>query len=461
MLSAESLRLHRPRTSTWRLTLLFTLLAFCVNTLVLAAVYGFIVSEREQQIERNVRMAAETYGRLAIDDNGDAALRRLVETHARGAASTLLALESSTGVSGNLSAIPGDLPQYPKTSRFAVAVSKLDGDAAVELARGTWIGAGPGRLMVAQLEPDNSAFRRDFLLASALALSLGLLLTLVVGYFFNRRQVERLRDLSKSIEAIQRGRLETRLPTRREGNELDVLAGQVNRMLDEIDDLLHSVAGVTDDIAHDLRTPLSRLSLRLEDIDGRLQAADCSAPTREILAQARGDLEQLLQTFEAMLELARLEKGALQVEGQPCALANIASDVIELLAPLADERGQNLMLVTETGGTVKGDANLLFRAIYNLVDNAIRHAGAGATIVLRPAHDRVSVEDSGPGIPAGERERVFQRLYRLDQSRSQPGTGLGLAVVRAIARLHGASIRLEDAAPGLIVTFDFSRQESA
>ncbi|RLQ21731.1 HAMP domain-containing protein [Seongchinamella sediminis] len=460
MLSADFPRLRYPHTSIWRLTLLFTMLTLLVNALALATVYGFTVSEREQQVQRNVLIAADTYRRLAIDDAGATSLRRIVDTHARGAASTLLALETGAGVSGNLSAIPGELPQYPQTDRFAVAVSQLGGDAAVELARGTWIAVGPGRLMVAQLEPDSSAYQRDFLLASALALGLCLLLTLVVGYFFNRRQLGRLRGLSESIEQIQRGRLETRLPTQREGDELDVLAGQVNCMLDEIDDLLLSVAGVTDNIAHDLRTPLSRLSLRLEDMDRRLKAENCDTAIRETLTQARSDLDHLVQTFEAMLDLSRLEKGALQVEGEPCVLADIASDVVELLAPMAEERGQRLTLISRGEGSVIGNASLLFRALYNLVDNAIRYAGAGATIVLREEPGRLSVEDSGPGIPVAERERVFERLYRLDQSRSQPGTGLGLAVVRAIARLHGASIRLLDATPGLIVVIDFLPRES-
>ncbi|WP_116368217.1 HAMP domain-containing sensor histidine kinase [Parahaliea mediterranea] len=459
MSSGSARRLGYPRTSVWRLTLLFTLLVLLVNALVLGAVYWLTVSEQERQLQRNVLMAADTFRQLAAVERGsDVAVRRLVEAHARGAANTLLALESSDGVSGNLSELPRQLPRYPDTGRFPVAVSNLSGDATVELARGTWIEVGAGRLMVAQLEADQGAYRRDYLLASVLALVLALLLTLVAGYLFNRRQVRRLRDLSEGIEQIQRGRLDTRLPSRADGDEFDVLAGQVNQMLDEIDELLHSVAGVTDNIAHDLRTPLSRLRLRLDDIASALPTAPASAAT-ETLGLAQADLDDLLQTFDAMLELARLEQGILQMEGRPCDLAAIARDAAELLTPLAEQRGQTVAVHCDGRSQVSGDASLLFRLIYNLLDNAIRHAGDKAHIHISQHGRQLCVADNGPGIPATERERVFRRLYRLDQSRHHPGTGLGLSVVRAIARLHGANITLGEAAPGLVVTLEFPPQE--
>lgn len=462
MSSANGSRLRNPRTSIWRLTLLFTLLSLIVNTFVLAAVYWLTVTERENQLERNVLMAADTFRQLAaLGEDGEAGLRRLVNAHARSAATTLLALESSTGMSGNLSAFPPQLPRYPGTGLFPVAVSNLSGDAGVEMARGTWIAAGDGRLMVAQLETDPGDYRQNFLLAAVLGLALALLLTLVAGYLFNRRQLRRLRSLSEGIEQIQQGHMDTRLPCQSAGDEFDVLAGQVNRMLDEIDELLQSVAGVTDNIAHDLRTPLSRLRLRLDDIGTVLPTEpESDTALQETLDDARADLDQLLQTFEAMLELARLEQGVLTLEGETCDLAAIATDAVELLMPLAEEQGQQLTLRCEGDGRVRGDASLLFRALYNLLDNAIRHAGEGARVSLRQNGASIVVSDNGPGIPAVERERVFRRLYRLDQSRNWPGTGLGLSVVRAIARLHGATITLGDAGPGLSVTLEFAVQES-
>lgn len=455
-------RARHPRTSIWRLTLWFSLLSLVVTALVLTVVYWLTVSERSRQLERNVLLAADTFAGLAASGSDSAAaLRRVVDAHARGAANTLLALETGTDMSGNLSEFPRQLSRYPGTGRFPVAVSNLSGDVSVEMARGTWIDVEGGRLIVAQLEADPGEYRRNFLLASALALVMALLLTLMAGYLFNRRQVRRLQSLSEGIEEIQRGRMEIRLPSRGDGDELDVLAGQMNQMLDEIDELLHSVAGATDNIAHDLRTPLSRLRLRIDDIGHELGRTPGNLPVLEkTLGEALADLDQLLETFDAMLELARLEQGALQLEGEPCRLAAIASDVVELLAPVAEERGQQLALQCGGAGDVTGDASLLFRALYNLVDNAIHHAGEGARIALCQRGASIVVEDNGPGIPPAERERVFRRLYRLDQSRNRPGTGLGLSVVRAIARLHGATITLADADPGLSVTLDFAPQET-
>lgn len=446
------------RTSAWRLTLAFTLIVLLVNATLLVAVYWLTVSEREQQLQHNVLLAADTFRQLAqVEGDDGESLQRLVASHARGAANTLLALDADGAVAGNLSRLPDALPQYPDTGRFPVAVSGLSGEPAVELAQGTWIAVPGGRLMVARLEEDRGAYRRDFLVASALALALTLLLTLVAGYLFNRYQLKRLHRLSMRLEQIQLGRLETRLPSRAGGDELDVLAGQVNHMLDDIDDLLHSVAGVTDNIAHDLRTPLSRIRLRLEEATAVLARQD-APPAWLVTAMGdnQADLDQLLETFDAMLELSRLEQGILQVEGQPCELATIAADVAELLVPVAEANGQTLALERGAPVVVSGDANLLFRALYNLVDNAIRHAGDGARIVIEQHGCGIAVQDNGPGIPVAEREQVFRRLYRLDQSRQREGSGLGLSIVRAIARLHGAEVSLVDAGPGLRVTLEFN-----
>ncbi|MBN7796398.1 ATP-binding protein [Parahaliea mediterranea] len=441
------------RTSAWRLTLVFTLIVLLVNAGVLWAVYWITQSERERQLQQSVLAAAATFRQLAQGDAaGSESLRRLIKSRSRHAVDTLLAMETRGQVVGNLSRLPPDLPAYPATARFPLGVADLQGEPSLSIALGTVLPLPDGKLMVARIEGDREQYRREFLLASLIALAIALLVTVVAGLLFNRRIVRRVRLLGEGMARIQSGALNTRLPARAQGDEYDAIARQVNGMLDEIDELLQSVASVTDNIAHDLRTPLSRIRLRLEE-------ASSGAGAAPWLDDTLADLDTVLETFEAMLELSRLEKGALHLEGEPCDLAAIAGDVTALLAPVAEEHGQTLHLVCREPGPVRGDPSLLFRALYNLVDNAIKYAGQGARIEVIQGGCKVTVRDNGPGIPSAECERVFQRLYRLDRSRHTEGTGLGLSIVRAIARLHRARVSLGDAAPGLAVTIDFSEQE--
>lgn len=440
----------QTQTSAWRLTLVFTLVVLLVNAAVLAFVYWMITGEREQQLRSNVLLAAQTYRQLAGEGNvGSEALQRLIASRARGGANTLLALDTGARVVGNLSLLPAGLPQYPATGTFPVGVSDLRGEASVSMALGTVVALPEGRLMVAQLEGDRQGYREQFLLASGVALLVALVLSLAAGWLFNRRVVGRVRILSERMARIKGGELAARLPAAERGDEYDAIARQVNSMLDEIDELVQSLAGVTDNIAHDLRTPLSRIRLRLEEAGGQAGAPPWLEP---VIA----DLDNVIATFESMLELSRLEKHSLPAGGQPCDLQAIADDVVALLSPVAEERGQVLEWRASGGEPVAGDASLLFRGLYNLVDNAIKHAGDGAHIRVHQAGHQVVVSDNGPGIPAAERERVFRRLYRLDQSRNTGGTGLGLSIVRAVAHLHGAGLTLSDNAPGLTVTLDFS-----
>lgn len=361
----------------------------------------------------------------------------------------ILVLESSNGTVGNLSQLPLNLPAYPNTGRFPVAVANLQGKTSVDMAVGTVLTLNDTRLMVGLFDDNQAQRRQDFILASVLALTASALITLIVGFIFNRRITGRVRVLSGQLAKIKDGEQLARLPVRKQGDEYDAISGQVNDMLDEIDELLQSVASVTDNIAHDLRTPLARIRFRLED------AASTQGDSQPWLYDVITELDELLATFESMLELSRLEKGAGGAAHTNCDLQAISRDVVELLTPVAEAAGQTLTLAEDAPGHVVGDASLLFRAIYNLVENAIKHAGAGAAIVVQQSALRVSVRDNGPGIPQADRERVFRRLYRLDQSRHTEGTGLGLSIVRAVARLHGAEIVLGDAAPGLIATLEF------
>jgi len=445
-----------PRTSIWRLTLAFTLIVLLVNASVLAMVYRLTVVERQQQLENSVLLAAQTYQQLAGSATVSADdLRALVSSRAQRAGNMILALESGDSTVGNLSQLPQTVSSYPDISRFPIAVANLQGKTSVDMAIGTVLELHGARLMVGLFDDNQTENRQDFILASALALLASVLITLIVGFLFNRKITGRVMELSGQLAQIKDGDQLSRLPVRDQGDEYDAISCQVNDMLDEIYELLQSVASVTDNIAHDLRTPLARIRLRLEDA-----ASSRGDNTQPWLQEAIADLDEVLATFESMLEQSRIEKGLQHRALIDCDLQAISRDVVELLAPVAEAEGQTLVLLRQVPAYITGDSSLLFRAVYNLVENAIRHAGTGAKITVEQSALAIRVRDDGPGIPAADRERVFRRLYRLDQSRHTLGTGLGLSIVRAISRLHGAEIMLADAAPGLIATITFSAQST-
>ncbi|MBW8812841.1 MAG: HAMP domain-containing histidine kinase [Caulobacterales bacterium] len=267
------------------------------------------------------------------------------------------------------------------------------------------------------------------------------------GFALSRDVGRRLAAISGTAEAIIDGDLARRVPVRGSDDDLDRLAQTINRMLDRIAALMESLKQVSSDVAHDLRTPLTRLRNRLEaglaDPSGRDEA----------LEGALADLDAILDTFAALLRIAQIEGGARRAGFRPCDLTEIARTVVEAFAPSAEEMGQSLVLVAGGPAPVEGDRELLTQMLANLVENALRHAGAGARIEVRAqaleAGAVLAVRDDGPGAPAADRPRLFDRFYRLERSRSTPGSGLGLALVAAVAKLHGAEVELLDAAPGL------------
>jgi signal transduction histidine kinase len=267
------------------------------------------------------------------------------------------------------------------------------------------------------------------------------------GYALSRDVHRRLAAISGTAEAIIDGDLARRVPVRGAEDDLDRLALTINRMLDRIAALMESLKQVSNDVAHDLRTPLTRLRQRLEA--GLADPAERS----QALEGGLADLDSILDTFAALLRIAQIEGGARRAAFRPCDLAAIARTVVEAFAPSAEENRQSLTLAVDSARTVDGDAELLTQMLVNLVENALRHAGDGARIEVRVSGGEgaaaLSVTDNGPGVPPAEHARLFDRFYRLERSRSTPGSGLGLALVAAVARLHGAEVGLADAGPGL------------
>jgi hypothetical protein len=270
----------------------------------------------------------------------------------------------------------------------------------------------------------------------------------LVGWATSRWVSQRLRALDATAARVGRGELALRAPLDGSDDAFDRLARRFNGMLDRIGDLLDGVRHATDHIAHDLRTPLTRLRNRLEE----LREASSGLPPLALEA-AISETDQLLQSFGALLRLARIEAQAPVADEPVVALDALARDAVELYLPSAAERGIALRSALGTA-SVRGDTDQLFQLLVNLLDNAVKF-GAGGEITVSVGEDDgeavLQVVDRGPGIPASERARVFDRFQRLEAHRGSPGTGLGLSLVRAIALRHGGQVSLLDDAPGLRV----------
>jgi signal transduction histidine kinase len=307
---------------------------------------------------------------------------------------------------------------------------------------------GGYRLVVGDDNDRSESLQQTVVRSFAFAFAGVVLLGFLGGFGLSRDVHRRLTAISGTAQAIIDGDLARRVPVRGGQDDLDRLALTINRMLDRIGVLMRSLHQVSDDIAHDLRTPLTRLRQRLEGARG-LPALRME----EAIEGALQDLDGILDTFAALLRIAQIQAGARRAGFRPVDLVDLGRTVVEAFAPSAEDAGQALILEVDQPLSVVGDPELLTQMLVNLVENAMRHAGPKAHIRVRVAQAHggglLSVLDDGPGVPEAERERLFDRFYRLERSRSTPGSGLGLSLAAAVAGLHGAEIQLLDVHPGL------------
>ncbi|MBB5018589.1 signal transduction histidine kinase [Chitinivorax tropicus] len=276
----------------------------------------------------------------------------------------------------------------------------------------------------------------------ALLVASALVVSLLSGWAFTSGLRQRLGRISATAERIRHGHMNERIPETRSDDEIERLVRQLNRMLDQVESLMQHARTTSSAIAHDLRHPISRLRNELE-----LLADEAGeTPMRDRLESLQGDIDHILKVFQAVLRLGRLEAGAYALQFEDTDLAELVSDAVSLYEPIAEAQGRAILLQTLAGRTAV-DRDLIFQAVANLIDNALRY-GAG-DVEVSVAHHNISVRDHGEGIPEADRERVLQPFVRLDDSRSMPGSGLGLTLVRAIVESHGGQLSLDDAQPGL------------
>jgi signal transduction histidine kinase len=362
----------------------------------------------------------------------------------------LLADSSLVPLAGNLRAWPSTVTAARGWAEFR-APEPLRDAADRPLLRATFETLpGGDRLLVGRDIGDLDGFTDQMKLAVISGVALIFLLAAVASILVTRRTVGRIEQINATSRAIMLSGLDKRIPLRGTNDEWDRVAENLNLMLDRIETLMGEVKQVSDNVAHDLRTPLTRMRGRLEKAYHRQRD---SGDDQSLIGDTIADLDAVLRIFSSLTRIAQIEtqerKGAFRTVN----LVEIASEVVELYDAAAEQDGTRLTLVGDREVLVTGDRDLIFDAIANLVDNAIKHGRTGGQVVVanetidgRPV---VSIADDGPGIPVDQYEHVFKRFYRLEQSRYTPGNGLGLSLVAAVARLHGGRIEMLENSPGL------------
>jgi len=316
---------------------------------------------------------------------------------------------------------------------------------------------GGARLFVGRDMEEGKSIRA--LVLRSLAYGAGVAIVLVVaGAWLFRRQLEaRIGQIRRTAGEIEAGDLSRRIPVSSE-DEFGLLSRDINRMLDRIEHLMEGVRHVSNAIAHDLRTPLGRIRNKL---DGALRQQQGVAGFESAARAAIDDIDDLTRVFDKLLQIAAAESGMRPENFDDIDLHQIGADIVEMYEATADDQGVLLVQMYGDGVPARGDRNLLGSALASLVDNAIKYAGPGTTVEVSAGSDGqgswLAVRDNGPGVPAEELPKLTQRFYRLDKSRHLPGNGLGLSIVAAIAALHGGSLEIEDAAPGLRVRLRLPR----
>ena len=448
------------RTVTVRVALiclgLFVLSALTVSAVVDRVTEGFLNHQAEETIGAELDGLLDHYQR-----GGVAKLVQVLRDRTRVPRSPdLFVLTDPQGL-----LVVGNLPGLPDvTGRDGWLAFRTAGEGADRSGgRAPAVGVvhtlpDSHRLLVGTELGQWQGFRNQIVWALFWSFTVLLAISACGGWLVSRHVTRRLEVINRTTRTIIDGHLHARIPRSPNDDELDRLAANLNDMLEQIEGLMAGLRDLSEDIAHDLRTPLNRLRGQLELA---LSEARIEDPVRDLIQEAIGEADRLLDMFGALLSIAKAEAGYQQMPLSDVALPPVLRRVVELYEPVAEEKHITLTVRIEVPAVVRGHDQLLAQALANLVDNAVKYTPDGGRIdvVVAPGQELgmtdVTVADSGIGIPKQEHERVLGRFIRLDWSRSTPGNGLGLALVDAVVRLHGARLAMEDNAPGLRVRLSF------
>ncbi|MBI1204031.1 MAG: HAMP domain-containing protein [Rhodopseudomonas sp.] len=452
------------RTTTFKLTLVY----LTVFALFAAFLLGYFALNTRRLITEQITDTVNAEVTGLSEQYRQGGIRRLVlavDARARRPGSSLYLVTTFNGdsLAGNVTSLPPGIlestgweeTEYRRLDEAEGSGKHPEHNALVRVFQLP----GGFRMLVGRDLDERERLYRIVLAAGRWSVAIVLVLGLAGGLFVTRRVLRRVDAMTETSRSIMAGDLGERLPVDGTGDELDRLAENLNLMLERIEALMHGLKEVSDNIAHDLKTPLTRLRNRSEEA---LRSAKSETEYRSALEATIDESDGLIRTFNALLMIARAESGQARDDMVEFDAAEIVRDIGELYEPVAEEKGIQLKVEAEEPAPVTGNRELVSQALANLIDNAIKYAEpvrteadapSSAEIVVRAQNDGdrvlLSVADNGPGIPEADRSRVLERFVRLEQSRSLPGSGLGLSLASAVARLHGGELTLADNAPGL------------
>ena len=445
-------RLRLPailRTTPFRLTLLFLALFAAAAAAFLGYIYvataGEVTRRADADVGREIASLQAVYAQ-----GGEAALNGALIERAAGDRPYLYLLMSKDGhpVTGNIAATPVDPPTAEAHANFRVTETDPDGAVTKRDSWGRQVRLQGGELLFVGADVGaQRQFAVRIVRATEGAAVLIVLLGLVGGVLVSRNVSRSMAGLRQAVEAVEAGDLQARAPIRGVKDEFDELALGMNAMLDRVERLMGGLRHAGDAIAHDLRSPLTRMRARLEVALIEVEAGKADALSA--LESTLADADSVLRTFNAVLAISRLQAAGQLTNAQIFDLSELSEGISELYGPLCEDKGLSFEAQFAPKVTMRGDREFIAQALSNLLDNAVKYTPEGGAVMLRTrrrssGEAEVSITDTGPGVPEADRARVVQRFVRLENSRSQPGSGLGLSLVSAVAEAHGGRLDLDE-----------------
>ncbi|WP_322866604.1 sensor histidine kinase [Aquicoccus sp. G2-2] len=443
------------RSTPLRLTAVFLGILILSSVASFGAAYLIIRANFDATLEDEIEQTIEAYSAIG---NQQALLQRLTEDVALSDPDlTILHYQPDHG------AVIANVDDFPPVSGFTIVgetAIKAGDDGVSDSYLALSARVGRGQLIVAKTRGQVVEMGEIIVSVVLIGLLPTILLASIAGALTARTARRRIGAIQKTLGELTAGELAARVPLAdNDRDDLSEISTAVNTMATSQEALISSMRQVSADIAHDLKTPIQRVAVILDEI---ARKTSLSAGQDELLDQALTETDRIVNTFQALLQLAQIEGGAVRDRFVSTDLHEVVEDVADFLGPEAEDKGYRFELFVEADELfiVKGDRHLLTQALANLIGNALRHTPVGSTIAVdlrrEAGHINLSVADNGPGIPAEEREKVLRRLYRMEKSRTTEGSGLGLSLVAAICNLHGASLSLDDNQPGLRVRVVFT-----